>query len=548
MSCVDWDVSKFEANLERQIKFRRLINHRTNNNFEENYKNGKIFDQFLIIGYPPHSSKKTEPDTQTNENKNEKKRKEKILVCYPPIELPGINYERIISFTFPSGIHRKYLRKNGIEPLQDEFLFSIGGNNDDLFYGVCVHISLLKSPTPFFARKSKKTTTYAFLILSRSPSVSCHFNFLSYMALNSLMHFEMNRLPESVNILFDGDVLMHDMIIDEMIGHVKGIEVPEFFANNLKFYYTQTPISPPIELGKSTYVYMDPNVSHDCLLWCSLDTLFSILSVDIIVQLVSLLILDSQILVIGSSLQEVSMVIIALQHIVKPFEFCGQVIPILPNEKDFLSLLESPTPFLIGVAPYPALSSFVFLDTAIFVQLDKHNVSLQADVQYPNFKNIVKNVSSIIKKEKAKVSHPFGFTDALVNKERKYRFSPDTCIRIRQAILQPLESLTSDDIFGFFVTDINSAGGQGTTIFNAELFLASIKKEDQLYFRMLIDSQVFQVFIEDKICEYLYKTRGPKGLVHPMTTEIVISQEASVQKTRTRSKSIHKEILCVDEL
>ncbi|OHT09047.1 hypothetical protein TRFO_22217 [Tritrichomonas foetus] len=610
-SYLDWDVRKFEEDLERQLKRRRLIQHsRTDNRILE--QSIPCFDQFLIIGVAPkqdndqissQNPSKVDDSFGLNGNNNDSDNisqssvdeknnnlkdnshnfnnprhcsgkfntfdgKPEILLAYPPTKLENVNYERIVSFSFPTGVKGRYLRPNGMEFIQSAFVFTVGCH-DTVIYGSCIHLSLEKAPSPFYARNTDKDTYFALVILSRSHIIGTHLLFLTQIGLSTLMQTELFDVPESFPPFFDASSLLPNLVVDDSVGHIDGITVPEQFTNLLRSYFTTKAASAaPIALSRETVLYFPPKFSStDYLLYSTLDTLFSLLSVEYIVQIYSMLLLDAQVLVIGSSLQEVSMTVLALHCLLRPFEFSGQVIPILPNDSNFLSLLETPTPFLIGIAPVPELKNFVFLDTAVFIHLDKKSVSFQVEAPYPEYKSVIRNLKSILRKEKCKVSHPFGYPDILDfylnshannknsiskgskvnridNKKRRFHFSPETCNQIAKCLHKPIEKVSSDDIFGFFVTDMNTSKGQGTTVFNSELFLVSVKKNERAYYEMLLESQTFQVFIENRICDYLYQTHGTKGLENPMTTEILVGQ--AKQRTRSRSKSIQREILCTE--
>ena len=58
----------------------------------------------------------------------------------------------------------------------------------------------------------------------------------------------------------------------------------------------------------------------------------------------------------------------------------------------------------------------------------------------------------------------------------------------------------------FFVTDM-SASDSGVTVFNQELFIAQAPEEDKQFFEMLIDSQTFREYVEDRISIYM-KEKG----------------------------------------
>ena len=212
----EWDNEQFEKDLERQVNRSHYIQ---NTHEKPEYKRlnecSQCVDQFLLIGPPPDSLDLSKKANHSIEND--------ILVAYPPTIIAGLDYKLVITMAFPTGNKRKYLRNNGIEPLQDEFCFTIGIGDDDLIYGSCVHISLIKSPTPFFAKSSNKYSIYAFVILSHAPIIASHFTFLSYFALNVLHHFDFSHFPDIVPPKFNNEYLLtqfytkHQMTVNNQI-------------------------------------------------------------------------------------------------------------------------------------------------------------------------------------------------------------------------------------------------------------------------------------------------------------------------------------------
>ena len=370
MAAPNWDVKKFERDLERQVKRRHYITRSTSSEFRL-ATDIQVYDQFFIIGIPPsNSNSDSEPE---------------VLLAYPPTGHPRAKLEQIISMCLPTGIKRKYLLKNGNQPIQDEFVFTIV-NGMEVTYGSCVHVTI--DPTkikkiPFYA-PSTGTSNFAFCILSHSPVLSAHFTFLSYLILSTLDLYDISDIPKLELPFLDTNEIIENLDLDGQIAHHSSITVPEFFSNALKYYYSKDSASSPFQFGKDAQIFFPPIDNKDCLLWLSLDTIFSLLSVELIIKLVTSIIFDAQVLVIGHSLQEVSITVLALQHLIHPFRFCGPVIPILPDTSDFFELLNSPTPFIIGVAPCKELSSFVFLEGCIFVYLDRKNVPLVVNANFPN--------------------------------------------------------------------------------------------------------------------------------------------------------------------
>jgi hypothetical protein len=171
----------------------------------------------------------------------------------------------------------------------------------------------------------------------------------------------------------------------------------------------------------------------------------------------------------------------------------------------------------------------------VFVNLDKKTVSSSSFPKYPRQSQVVSKIESLISKEKAHISHPFGFPMIFKkHTSHKYCFSSTTTDLISKELAQPFAQLFTDFIYGFFVTDLSEdAGSEGVTVFNSELFLAQIAKPEFPFFKELVESQNFEQFIEGKICNYL-AMKDP-GHAVPLTS--VISPDTRNARRRSRSKS-----------
>ncbi|OHS92981.1 hypothetical protein TRFO_12173 [Tritrichomonas foetus] len=526
MAAPNWNIHKFEQNLEKQVKRRHLIVRSPSIDLHVP-QSCSAYDQFLLVGIPPDQTADSDPE---------------ILIAYPPVNPSGISIPRIINMCLPTGPKRKYLRGNGNEPIQDEFVFTIV-NGMEIIYGSCIHVVVGNNnkKKSFYSSLATVNTTYCFCLLSHSAILATHFTFLSDLVLSTLNLFKMDCIPEVVPPFFNMTNIIENMELNGQVAHHRSIKVPADFMKAIVFYYTKSGDSPPFEINKTTCLYFPPIENLECLLWLSLDTLFSILSIELIMKLITSLILDAQVLIIGSSLQEVSMTVLALQHLIRPFRFCGPVVPVLPNVPDFFNILMSPTPFLIGVAPCEELSSLVFLDTAIIIYLEKKPAPFPCSAIFPDDITVMSNITKILSKEKSRTSHPFSFPSIFKKfLNHRYEFSPDTSTRILNAIHEPLNVLFTDEIYGYFVTNVNESDGDTVTIFNTELFLANVKNEDKLFYQNLVESQNFQLFIEKKI----YQMQESRDSKSPLTTDIVVEEPIGTRgRKRSRTKSILKEML-----
>jgi hypothetical protein len=523
-SDIIWDIHKFEEALAREVRNRNFPVHPLPPDSDSAASH--FFEQFLIVGLPPASP----PNAPAQ-----------ILVAYPPTEIHGLSFDRVIAMCLPSGISRRHLLSRSSSAIQDHFVFMLGQGLSPV-YGVCLHIG--GGMSTFFDPAALPNVTFAFCFLTRQPVFSAHFQFLAYLLFASLGQFEplifdpQNRRPPRI---LSGRPITTMRIDEDGFAHNSDIVVPHFFTNALKFYEDCGPYHPPLRLGRDIEIYFPASIETNFPLYYTLDTLFSLLSIDDIVRIVGAIFLDATVLVLGSSLKEVTHCVLALQFLIHPCLYCGPVIPILPSNPEFLALLDSPTPFISGVVPSTELRSLSFLDTSIFVNLDRRAISSSEFPSYPHHREISRKIEAILAKEKSQTPHPFGYPLIFRrHMNHRFSFSPTTANLIAATIREPLWQILTDFVHCFFVSDMTSApDGRWVTVFNSELYLAQVEAEWVEFFTALVESQNFGLYIEAKITSYLAH-KGAEGKA-AMLGNLTASGNRGL--VRRRTKSIDHELL-----
>ncbi|KAH0789169.1 uDENN domain containing protein [Histomonas meleagridis] len=486
-----WNNEKFEKTFEQDIKLRKGVVFESK---QQREIANSLFDQFLLIGVPPNSS--TSPT---------------ILAAFPPFVNPNFSLSNVIQFCFPSGTKRHNLVKSNDRTIQDEFIFQMTSETHTI-YGVCVHVLCTKkqSELPFYISKKTKQNSFCFCLLTRVPSFGPHFAFLTFLALTTFGKIPINNsLPSSIPLMIPISDPIDGLDLSGQFGYHPSIKIPHYFEIEIAKYFNTKISSPMISFHKNLECVfpLEETLNGKSALYASLDTLFSLLSPIDIIRLVNGLLLDGQILVIGSILHEVSMCIYALQEIIAPFKFFGTIIPILPSNDNFFELINLPTPFLIGVAPYPKLKTVTFLESIIFVNLDKGTISdTKSYPTYPQTEKIISNLSKLLSQHKCVEQSLSNGAPSIFLKvlNHRYRFTPNTSDAICQTILRPFAKYFTEQLCGFFVTD-TTTDENGITIFNQELFLAHVPSRERDFYDNLVNSQTFRMYVENRIIEFQEK-------------------------------------------
>lgn len=294
--------------------------------------------------------------------------------------------------------------------------------------------------------------------------------------------------------------------------------------------------------------------------------------------------------------------------------------PILPNNEDYLNLLNSPTPYIYGMPNIAKLRKMSFLESTYIVNLDKRKKTASSFFpKYPNFKDVVKKLNDLINSDNKPVVAPpespkrtrikpsfsieskkepqteinddeanknsndslkirrrhmvnkndmdgkndnddksqsnsnqllefpslekKSFFPEILNDSNPYKFpleftkklnhkvtlSMDLIDKILDVLHEPLDFIFSDTLNGYFVTNAQ----ENITIFNQQLFLASVKQEDLAFYEFLLESQTFQDYVEFKLDEFTKSKSvdpsqrrgssfGPKGRKRAATVKRVI--------------------------
>lgn len=531
----NWNVKKFEAQLAKEIAHRKNYKRRSSPRLVLNHL---LFDELLIIGLPPETQKKKETEP-------------KILFAYPPYENMAIGLNKLHEYCLPSGADREYLNSYKGSFIQDEFVFQLTVNFRPL-YGICIHVNprypltLASNPIPFYASKNTKNSTFCFCLLTETPAFSSHFSFLSYLALWTVGKIkEPIEMSDFISVDMPSGCPIEGLEIIHQYGRYPGIEVPLQFENEVANYYLSPPTAPPIRYAPNLELRFPPVValeSQQSILWTSLDTLFSVLSPSDILTVYSGLLLDAQVIILGKNLQEVTLTIHALLALMKPFTFQGQIIPLLPITENALELLNSPTPFIIGCMPCPALNKFEFSESTIIVDLDKHSVPpVDYYPQYPSFQDVTKELNSLLTEYKnSGEMYPYAFP-SIFGKflGHKYAFPASVANDVIGILQGPFQNILTEFLICFFVTDMSEQDHE-ITMFNKELFLGQVPESELQFWDMLMDSSSFQEYIEDRILAFV-RQKGSSSSKMPerRRRSSVTKDELQQGGGRRRRKSIY---------
>ena len=326
---IDYDYAKFESSMEKKISNRKMLG---NISSSQSVSELGLMDQFFLFGISPNKEKNPVPT---------------IMAAFPPFRQSAIPVENVLSLSMP---HWDFSNQNSKSKstsifssscdngIVDEFVFQFNAGETKM-YGVCSHIqpskAIRNSTLPFFATESTKKNIFCMCLITKLPIFNAHFTFLNYLAsLSAGTILKQINSPENtfeskyetdyrVEHVIQNDTLIEGLEMTGTFGQILGITIPDEFQSKVFDYYSKTMYSSPFKLAPTYNIRFPPPTTAEQRLisWASLDTLFSVLSVRDIVELLAALILDAQVLIVGSSMQEVSMTVYGLYALLTPFKY-----------------------------------------------------------------------------------------------------------------------------------------------------------------------------------------------------------------------------------
>jgi hypothetical protein len=240
--------------------------------------------------------------------------------------------------------------------------------------GAVIHVS--PHAAAFFSRRPICGTALAFCFATRQPALSAHFILVTHVVFSSVGTIPPADLYPTRRPCVRHGRELRALSVDDDVAHDPALTVPEFYANALKFCEEMMCTLEPIVFGPSGRICFPPVIAGACVMCYVLDTLVSLLD---IARLVAAVLLDGQVLVIGSSLKEITRTILAIRLL----GFCASAVPILPSDPMFISLLASPCPFIIGLVPSDELAELQFPDTVMFGYVESRAMARSADPPDP---------------------------------------------------------------------------------------------------------------------------------------------------------------------
>ena len=508
--------SRIEKSIERKRTYTSSLNPKDLEDFDALIPE-KLFEHIMIVGAAP-DGESTDP---------------RLLFLAPayPLLFKEEEFDHAIQFCFPAGLKphgREYSRQN---MLITQFTFRISGIND--VYGVCCQIVINPRRVPFFVSERTLNLPFCFCILTRNPVLSVHFQYLTYLAMLFNRVVNPAERPKAVVAVEAAGPSISYLTVEKNTARWPNTRFVELFSNELLFLGTvkadpnrdrKFQLSEKMKLVIPHLVSENENLANPCL-----DVLFSNLSVPDIVRLYAALLLEHHTIFKSKKLHKVTNAVLAARAILSPFRVESTLLPIIPNNSSFLPLLESPVPYICGLVASAPIANVTLPEQLCIVDLDKKTVTdAELKVDVPRHKELIDKLNKVITDYEDVITYPSKtaskqkynqFFEAvspfmrpipfLKTKPQKYVFFP----AVVEAILGIFSNHFSHELENLkacFVTDSTDLS-HPITVFNKDLFLASVTPDQENFYEMFINTTMFQQYCEGKTDEMQTKKAQMSG-------------------------------------
>ena len=410
----------------------------------------------------------------------------------------------IKDYCFPVNCHEFFKNSNCFLKQQLIFRFL---EKERTNYGVCIHFNINKLFPPFFVNENNLNDLFCFIFLTSNPIFSTHFQFLLF-----LLHFITTNTVS--NFTFKSQLIFNDQILPfENLKNFNGISLLPDFKPYKKFYrllfnYYNLNILKNTEQKiklNSFFELKIPKFDYDYNLGLitTIDVLFSFVSINHIIKIFFLLILEFPLILISYDLRKLTFSMISLKCLLSPFQISSIFLPIIPNKSEYLTLIESPIPIFCGLhkvslnlISIPNSINVFDLDNGHFIQNSFNlNIPYLKDFQnrLNNVLDLFGNNSKILNNKSFNNSFYFPFYFEFLN--QKYFFNLDFINKIHYNLSYIFISNLLNILIPCYVTDITDNKNTNAVI-NMEIFLNSIPIENIQFYQTLSSSSCFIIFCD----------------------------------------------------
>lgn len=511
-----------EENLKKQLQLKEEINKSSYKEvIFEKIEKEPAFEHFFLLGYEYYAQTPSILAMFPSKSQNITNNYINVIIeyCYP------FKIGKIMHLTEPC-------RNNIITGFVFNFM-----QDEKLLYGVVLHV-IIPQNNHHIGPKFDHSYPFSLCIISKYADICSHFTFLC--EINNLILLK-KPFQQNVSIVPPIDLQNQEgdipttLVLDSktpLIAISPNIPSFHFLINTLLNYYS-TNMIPTL---KQNYY----------LLYPTMQTLFTFLTIDQIVKVYTYILLEKKILFLSKSLNRLSFCVLAASNLLKKLNIEAKIYPIFPTYAAYRDLLDMPFTSIFG---FPCHSNEKVRKISdkfdLIIDLDEGQILKEAKIpQLPRKNILTKNLHDLLKEkrpevrilpklsigriiETQKVTPDFILLKGPKNQniypkcfqyfaETKYIFNPEI-IQIILDMFHKIPFTFADDdsliekIFPCIVTDTSDENNP-VSVFNQSLFLTMFNDDDATlsFMQDFLNTQIFSLFVE-KIVDDFQKNKTSRA-------------------------------------
>ncbi|XP_022991951.1 uncharacterized protein LOC111488447 isoform X1 [Cucurbita maxima] len=221
-------------------------------------------------------------------------------------------------------------------------------------------------------------------------------------------------------------------------------------------------------------------------------TLCRALSLETVLQLVAVILLEKQVIVVCPNLGLLSATVLSLVPMICPFQWQSLFLPVLPGK--MFDLLDAPVPFIVGTLNRP---TDVKMKTSNLVIVDvlKDQVKTCTLPTLPRHRELVSELGPVHAKLANKSS--------IAKKHPVYRCNESQTAYAAQflkVMRQYMESLCSN-LRSHTITSVQSNNDRVSLLLK-DSFIDSFSSKDRPFIKLLVDTQLFSVLSDSRLSSF----------------------------------------------
>ncbi|CAO2824150.1 unnamed protein product [Amaranthus hypochondriacus] len=221
-------------------------------------------------------------------------------------------------------------------------------------------------------------------------------------------------------------------------------------------------------------------------------TICRMLSLDSILSLLTGVLLEKQVVVVGSNLGVLSAVVLSIIPMIRPFEWQSLFLSILPGK--MLDFLDAPVPYIVGIKNKPA-DLKIKTSNLILVNAAKDQVKTCSLPLLPRRKELYSELrpihTALVSRCRTAEKHPVYKCD---------EEQAEAAVRFSDVMKRYMESLCAD-LRSYTITSVQSNNDRVSLLLK-DSFIDSFSSRDRPFIKLFVDTQMFSVLSDSRLATF----------------------------------------------